>query len=83
MEELITVKLTHKEWNELHTFILMTNTWRSSEIEAYEKLAKEKDENGNPKFVHAESNAQFFREMNERLKKIQKEINLQAWGIEV
>lgn len=83
MEELITVKLTHKEWNELDTFILMTTNWRSSQIEAYEKLAKVKDENGNPKFVYAESNAQFYREMDERLKKIQKEINLQAWGIKV
>jgi hypothetical protein len=65
-----TVTLTNELCNMLQCYILMTTNHRKGEIEAWEKLAQETDENGTPKFKNAASNAQFWRDMEIQLQQI-------------
>jgi hypothetical protein len=64
------VTLTNELCNMLQCYILMTTNHRKGEIEAWEKLAQETDENGAPKFKNAASNAQFWRDMEIQLQQI-------------
>jgi hypothetical protein len=48
----------------------MTTKTREGEVETWEKLAEEKNEDGSAKYIHAAGNAQFWRELNEELKEI-------------
>lgn len=65
-----TVALTNELCSTLQCYILMTTNYRKGEIEAWEKLAQETDENGAPKFKNAASNAQFWRDMEIQLQQI-------------
>lgn len=65
-----TVTLTNELCSTLQCYILMTTNYRKGEIEAWEKLAQETDENGAPKFKNAASNAQFWRDMEIQLQQI-------------
>lgn len=65
-----TVTLTNELCSMLQCYILMTTNHRKGEIEAWEKLAQETDENGEPKFKNAASNAQFWRDMEIQLQQI-------------
>ena len=65
-----TVTLTDELCNMLQCYILMTTNHRKDEVEAWEKLAQETDENGAPKFKNAASNAQFWRDMEIQLQQI-------------
>lgn len=65
-----TVTLTNELCNMLQCYILMTTNHRKDEVEAWEKLAQETDENGAPKFKNAASNAQFWRDMEIQLQQI-------------
>lgn len=65
-----TVTLTNELCNMLQCYILMTTNHRKGEIEAWEKLAQETDENGTTKFKNAASNAQFWRDMEIQLQQI-------------
>lgn len=65
-----TVVLTNELCSTLQCYILMTTNYRKGEIEAWEKLAQETDENGAPKFKNAASNAQFWRDMEIQLQQI-------------
>ena len=65
-----TVTLTNELCNMLQCYILMTTNHRKGEVEAWEKLAQETDENGAPKFKNAASNAQFWRDMEIQLQQI-------------
>lgn len=65
-----TVTLTNELCNMLQCYILMTTNHRKGEVEAWEKLAQETDENGEPKFKNAASNAQFWRDMEIQLQQI-------------
>ena len=69
------VTLTNDEWSTLQCYILMTTKYREHEAEAWEKLSTEKKDNGEPRFVHAESNAAFWREQEAVLAKIAKKID--------
>lgn len=64
------VTLTNELCSTLQCYILMTTNYRKGEIEAWEKLAQETDENGAPKFKNAASNAQFWRDMEIQLQQI-------------
>ena len=69
-----TIKLTHDEANKLECYFLMTSEFRKNEIETWGELAERKDENGNPVFSHAESNANFWREMDEFINNLYNEM---------
>lgn len=67
-----TVTLTKGQWNSLTIYLIMSARYREEEKVSWEKLAAEKDENGNPKFKHAESNTRFWEEIIETIKVIRK-----------
>ena len=70
-----TVTLTNDEWLALTTYILMSTGYRERELEAWEKLSKEKKPDGSPRFENAESNAEYWRDMIARLEKIRLKID--------
>ncbi len=70
-----TVTLTNAEWSNLTCYILMSTNHRTGELEAWRRLAQEKDEDGNIKFKNAESNANFWEGMINDLDRIQKKID--------
>lgn len=70
-----TVTLTNGLWNDLQIYILMTTKHREGELKAWEELAQETDENGEPKFKNAASNAQFWRDMEPQLQQILETLN--------
>lgn len=70
-----TVTLTNDQWNLLTTFILMSTNYRKGEIEAWEQLSTETNDDGTAKFKHAADNAKFMKEMDVELEKIRKIID--------
>lgn len=65
-----TVTMSADDWNTLSCYILMTTRYREGERAAWETLAGEKDEAGNPKFKNAASNAAYFAELDGKLRRI-------------
>ena len=66
--------LTNNEWSKLTTYITMSENFRKREAESWEKLSTEKKDDGTPRFQHAASNAEFWREMDAILKQIGQKI---------
>ena len=69
------VTLTNEQWIKLTCYILMTTQHRKGEREAWEKLAKETNDDGTPLFKNAASNAEFYRELEVELEAIRKAID--------
>ena len=70
MERRYTVELTGNQWNRLSCYIHMTTQHRKGEREAWESLAKETDETGKPTFPNAQSNADYYKELETSLQEI-------------
>lgn len=64
------VELTKEQVNTLVCYILMTTQHRTGEREAWEKLAKEMNEDGTPKFKNAKSNAEYYTDLEFKLEEI-------------
>ena len=62
-----TVTMTNEEWNSLYCYLIGTIRHIEGEQEAWEKLAQEKKEDGSPKFPNAASNAEYYRQIREKL----------------
>ena len=58
------VILTQKESVKLELCLIMTEKWRKENIAAWQDLANEKDENGNPRFARAASNAEWLKQLD-------------------
>lgn len=71
----VAVELTNSQWNTLTCYILMTTQHRKGEREAWQQLATEKDENGQPKFKNAQSNAEYYESLEQTLADIQAAID--------
>ncbi len=65
-----TVELTSDQLNTLVCYILMTTQHRKGEREAWQSLAKEKNEDGTPVFKNAQSNAEYYEELETNLDEI-------------
>lgn len=74
-QEKKTITLTNEQWSSLTMYLNMSRTYREGEKEAWEKLAEELDNEGNPKFKNAESNAKFWKKMNETIKDIKAKVD--------
>ena len=74
-EEERAITLTNAQWNRLTTFLLMTTRYRNGELEAWEKLSLEKNEDGTPTFKNAQSNIEFWRGMIEDIEAIRESID--------
>lgn len=74
-DRLATVQLPNKLWSHLTSFLLMTTNYRKGEAEAWDKLAKETEEDGTPSFKHAASNASFWREMEVYMSDVRKAVD--------
>ena len=75
-----TVTMTNEEWSLLSTYLLMSTNHRKGEAEAWAKLATEKDENGEPTFKNAASNAEFWQEIITGMEKAIKTIDSRNWN---
>lgn len=64
------VELTNDQLSTLVCYILMTTNYRQREREAWESLAKETDEAGEPKYKVAQSNFEYFQELETKLEAI-------------
>lgn len=64
------VKLTNEQISTLVVYILSTTQHRKGEKEAWEELAKEMNEDGTPVFKNAKSNAEYYVELEEKLREI-------------
>ena len=69
------VTLTNHQWNSLVCYILMTTQYRKQESEGWQELSEEMDENGQPKYPYAKSNAEFYREVDHTLNEIKNAID--------
>ena len=67
-----TVTLTADQWNTLYFYLLTSTKYRNGEIEAWERLALETNEDGSPKFIHAADNARYLRIRKRRCTKSHK-----------
>lgn len=70
-----TVTLTNNEWLKLTTYITMSANFRKREAESWEKLSTEKKDDGTPRYQHAASNAEFWRETDAMLQEISRKID--------
>ena len=66
------VELTADQLNTLVCYILMTTNYREREREAWKSLAQETDENGQIKFKNAQSNYEYFTNLETELTEIRK-----------
>lgn len=73
------VELTQEQVNTLVCYILTTTRHREKEREAWEELAKEMNEDGTPKFKHAESNAEYYAKLEEKLTEIKIILDNARW----
>lgn len=69
------VTLTNDEWSTLTTYLLISTGYREREREAWEKLSREKKQDGSPRFENAESNAEYWRDMIAALEQIRLKID--------
>lgn len=69
-----TVTLTADQWNTLYFYLLTSTKYRNGEIEAWERLALETNEDGSPKFIHAADNARYLRDQEKTLHEIAQNI---------
>nr|DAM77477.1 MAG TPA: hypothetical protein [Caudoviricetes sp.] len=72
MEKKVTLELTEEQADALDLYLLMTTNYGKGEREAWESLAKERNEDGTLKFPNAPSNANFWKEQNETIENILK-----------
>ncbi|MBS7061317.1 MAG: hypothetical protein KH120_04685 [Eubacterium sp.] len=70
-----TVTLTNRLWHILQFYILSDTYHRKEKLKMWEELAHETDENGEPKFKNAVSNAEFLRDMELQLQQILKALD--------
>nr|DAN88710.1 MAG TPA: hypothetical protein [Caudoviricetes sp.] len=70
-----TVTLTNRLWHILQFYILSDTHNREERLKVWEELAQETDENGEPKFKNAVSNAEFLRDMELQLQQILKALD--------
>lgn len=68
----IKIEMTRDQLNTLVFYILTTTKYRKSEAEAWSELANETDENGQPKYPNAKSNAQYYQDLECKLEEITK-----------
>jgi hypothetical protein len=68
------VTLTNDQWSTLTIFLGISTKYRESEAKAWAKLAERKDDNGEPEFKNAASNAMFWRETIKKIENITKTI---------
>ena len=68
-------QLTFDEAQTLVCYILMTTKWREGEAEAWGELAKEMNADGNPTFPKAQSNADYFTELSDKLEAIKEKLD--------
>ena len=68
-------QLTFHEAQTLVCYILMTTNYRKDEINAWEELAKEKDEDGKLTFPKAKKNADFYRKQSKELEAIKDKLD--------
>lgn len=61
------VTMTNEEWNALYCYLIGTTRHIEGEREAWEELAKEKKEDGSPKFPNAAGNAEYYRQTKVRM----------------
>ncbi len=61
----VTVTMTNDQWSKLTTYLHMSSNHRNEEAKTWEKLAKEVDQEGQPVYKNAASNAEFWRELIE------------------
>lgn len=66
--------LTADQWNTLYFYLLTSTKYRNGEIEAWERLALETNEDGSPKFIHAADNARYLRDQEKTLHEIAQSI---------
>ena len=62
--------LSLTERNLLSCYILATTNHRKDAAEAWDKLAQETNADGTPKYEHAKSNADYYRNLSVRLEAI-------------
>ena len=72
MEKKVTLELTEEQADALDIYLLMTTNYGKGEREAWESLAKERNEDGTSKFPNAPSNADFWKKQNETIENILK-----------
>lgn len=73
------ITMTHEQANLLTCYILMTTQHRRGELEAWESLAKERNDDGTPKFPNAGKNAEFYRDLEGSLENIKRIIENAPW----
>lgn len=70
-----TITLSHDQATKLVCYLLLTTNYRKGEREAWETLAAEREEDGTPSYPKAQSNADYWAELDRDLEAIRKIIN--------
>lgn len=65
------IEMTQEQIDSLRIYLIMTEDKRKEEVDVWKKVAEEKQEGTEGKRI-AESNVDFFKDMNKDLEEIQK-----------
>jgi len=71
----VSVTMTNDQWTMLNIYLLMTADCKKDEIKVWERMAKETDADGKPKFPNAAENADFWRSMVNTVENVTKMID--------
>lgn len=71
----VTITMSNEQWNELSCYLLRNTKARQGEIDAWERLSHELDDEGNIKFPNAKDMMKFETETRDKIEEIQKKID--------
>lgn len=64
------IELTNEQINRLEFYLRISTKYRKEELETWKELAKEKDNNGEPVYANAESNASFYENLEATIQEV-------------
>jgi hypothetical protein len=67
-----TLTLTNEQWANLGTWLLVTKEYGLYEVDKWQEMAQEVNEDGTPKFPRAKGNAEFYQAKLEQMEEIRK-----------
>lgn len=71
---MVTIMLSDEQAMRLRMVIMLTTRYRTNEAEACERLSRETNQDGTPKYPAMASNAAWWRETDATVKEIQKKL---------
>lgn len=75
MQDLVTITMSHEDWNSLVCYLLRNTKSRQGEIDAWESLSHEQNEDGSLTFPNAKAMMEYEIETRDTIERIEKYIS--------